>query len=184
MYRTKQVARVSTGGRAPRDQLGRKAAHKLPRVPVAKKSVRIVEVCHHPDRGDFRFEAVLEERNRDCTQQVNLTDWKDSVLGFLVANTGPKNGSCDGWVPVYDLNSMTNCDQLKSSHSAPAVDQGEVTAENFLVWSKGGEQVHYMSACDRNGENPYAIELLDSTYKDIFVMRRFKDALSVVPAKA
>ena len=44
--------------------------------------------------------------------------------------------------------------------------------------------MHYISACDRNGENPYAIDLLDSTYKDGLVMRKFEDALSVVPAKA
>ena len=183
MARTKQVARVSTGRRAPSDQSARKAAHKSPRVPVAKKNVRIVEVRYHPDSGDFRFEVVLEGGNRDCNQQVNLTVWKDFVLGFLVAYSGTKKGCCDGWVPVYDLYGMTNCDLFKSSRSAPAVDQGKVTAEKFLVWSKGSEQVQYISPCDRNGENPYAIDLLDSTYKDGLVMRKFKDALSVVPAK-
>ena len=184
MARTKQVARISTGGQAPRKQLARQAARKSPRILASKKNVKVVEVRYRPDRGDFRFEAVLEGGDRDSTQQVSLTNWKDSVLGFLVAYSGPKTGSCDGWVPVYDLYGMTNCDLLKSSRSAPALDQSEVVAEKFLIWSRAGEQVHYISACDRNGENPYAIDLLDSTYKDGLVMRKFKDALSVVPAKA
>ena len=146
--------------------------------------MKVVEVRYRPDRGDFRFEAVLEGGNRESTQQVSLANLKDSVLGFLVAYSGPKNGCCDGWVTVYDLHGVTNCDLLKSSRSAPAVDQSEVVAEKFLIWSRAGEQVHYISACDRNGENAYAIDLLDSTYKDGLVVRKFEEALSVAPAKA
>ena len=96
MAHTKQVARVNTGGRAPPDHLARKARRKSPRVPAAKKSVRIFEIRYHPDCGDFRFEAMLEGGNRDCTQQMSLTDWKDSLLGFLIAYIGPNNDSCDG----------------------------------------------------------------------------------------
>ena len=79
---------------------------------------------------------------------------------------------------------MNGCDLLKSWRSDLAVDQGEVSARKFFVWSKGDEQVHYTRVCDPNGENPFAIYLLDGTYKNGLVMCKFKDALSVVPAKA
>ena len=102
MARTKQVARISTGGSAPRKQLSRKAARKSPRNPP-KKVPGIVEVRYRPYRGDDHFEAVREGETREDAVQLSLSHLKDCVRDFLVAYKGQQGSiKVGGFLsPIY-----------------------------------------------------------------------------------
>ena len=187
MARAKQVARVSTGGSAPRKQWAKRAARKSPRNPP-KEVLRIVEVRYRPYRGADNFEAVREGETREEVVQLSLSDWKDCVRGFLVAYKGPQGSNHNGWVPVSDLYGMTNCELDKGSSSAVGVGEGggPVICDNLMAWSQQGYDGIYISACDNQGQNSYPVNLLTSSYRESDGMDQkcFADALSVVSSKA